>query len=140
MLMDTVIGTMLRHFKSLNATNLWESAVNDNVTAQMYDLNQDQLDDGLFSDGTDTPEYAPVTRIIKQRQGKKSEFMNFHDTGYTRSTIDFEPNKDGVMVDMVDRYDLLGGYSENIIGLTDESKDYLRDEIIENIQEKIAGY
>lgn len=139
MLKDTVLGELISNLASITERDLIENAFNDSVLAQMYDLNQEQLDKGLFSDGSKTGEYAPYTIQIKQLRGQTWQYMTFFDTGYTRSTIEYQLGSSGIDIDMDDRHDLLEDYSINILGLTDNSINYINEEITENIIDFIAS-
>lgn len=140
MLLKTPFGDFIRHLNKLTEDKLWQIAITNSVTAQMHDLNLQQLDKGYYSDGSDTPDYSMFTEQLKKAEGKIYQHMNFDDTGFTRSSIKYVRTKDGVKITIKDRYKLLQNYSENIIGLTNGSIEFLKDEIIENIQEAIKNY
>ena len=140
--MQTVIGDMIRSLNRKTANGIWLGAMTNELMRQMKSLNLDtQLDEqGVYSDGTDTPEYSPFTQEIKERQGKIYEHMNFDDTGATRRSIEYEGNILGVEIGIDDYHDVLIDYSENIIGLTEQSKESLHEDIIKNIQKEITDY
>jgi len=132
---DTALGEFLKRVSSLNEDIVKRNAYTDSVLDQMVDLNLQQLDDGLYSDGTDTPDYAPSTSQIKRSQNKQSEYMNFDDTGKTRDSIEYR--FDGRLTAyMDDEHNLLNEYSKNILGLTPQSISDVQEEIKENIIEQ----
>ena len=132
---DTALGAFLKRVSSLNEDTVKRNAYTDSVLDQMVDLNLQQLDDGLYSDGTDTPDYSPSTSQIKRSQNKQSEYMNFDDTGKTRDSIEYR--FDGRLTAyMDDEHNLLNEYSKNILGLTPQSISDVQEEIKENIIEQ----
>jgi len=132
---DTALGAFLKRVSSLNEDTVKRNAYTDSVLDQMVDLNLQQLDDGLYSDGTDTPDYAPSTSQIKRSQNKQSEYINFDDTGKTRDSIEYR--FDGRLTAyMDDEHNLLNEYSKNILGLTPQSISDVQEEIKENIIEQ----
>lgn len=141
MLMKTILGDVVRKAQKVTADKLWLKAMDDEMMRKMKILNvHDQLDKkGIYADGTDTPDYAPITVEIKRREGKIWQHMNFRDTGETVNSIKYSPIKGGVKITLKDRHNLLQNYSPEIIGLTDENKQELHEPIIENIQKEIKG-
>lgn len=133
--MDTALGAYLNKVTKLTEQSVKQFAYSDNVLAQMADLNNEQLDEGLYADGSDTQDYAPTTSQIKREKGQQSEWMTFKDTGETRESIEYVYNGNLRAV-MNDKYDLLTNYSRSILGLTQESISDVQEEIKENIREQ----
>lgn len=129
-------------FKKLSVQSIEESAYNDRVLAQMADLNTEtQLQEkGVFADGSDTPEYSPITVELKKLKNQRYDHMTFKDTGETLSSVRYIYNSGKLYVNWNDIHNLqsiYGNEKKRIIGLTGESINEIKDEIIENIQEKI---
>lgn len=141
MLMKTILGDVIRKAQKVTADKLWLKAMDDEMMRKMKILNvHDQLDKkGVYADGTPTPDYAPITVQIKRSEGAIWQHMNFNDTGETRASIKYSPIKGGIKITLNDRYDLLNTYSEEIIGLTQENKEALHEDIIKNVQKEIKG-
>lgn len=114
-------------------------------TAEMVDLNTGQLNKGLFSDGSKTPEYAskPYADYKKQiGKGAGQPNMNFNLEGdfhagffvkeINKKAIEFG-SKDGKAAMLEQRE------GENLFGLTEESKGELAEMIIADgyLQESI---
>lgn len=134
--LNTRLGVYLNRVRKETVNSIMRHAYNERVLAQMEDLNTKQLDDGLYSDGKDTPDYSPYTRGIKRAEGKIFQYMTFEDTGETRKSIKYTYTGGKLKVSIEDYHNLLTTYSQNIIGLTMDSISNIQDEIIENIQEK----
>lgn len=135
--LNTKLGALAKNISKSKEKDYEKEAFNQSVLNQMADLNNEQLDEGVYADGTDTPDYAPYTIEIKKAQGKIWQHMNFKDTGETRESITYIFSNGKLTIRMNDMFNLLQNYSVEIIGLTSESIDFLKPEIIENIQEKI---
>lgn len=133
--MNTVLGSYLKKVTRLTEQSVKQNAYSQSVLDQMADLNNEQLDDGLYADGKDTPDYSPFTVQLKKAKGQQSEFMNFKDTGQTRESIEYLYNGNLRAV-MNDRFDLLTDYSRSILGLTQQSISDVQEEIKENIREQ----
>ena len=135
----TRFGLFVAQMAKMKPSELKKSAYNDSVLAQMADLNTDsQLDDfGVFADGSDTPDYSPYTVQIKKAEGKIFSHMNFDDTGETRKSIKYT-YEGKLNVNYSDRFGLVGRYG-NLFGLTENSIEEIKPEIIENIQDAILN-
>lgn len=133
MFKDTRIGDFARKGASLTINEVEQEAYSDSVLTQMGDLNEKQLDEGTYSDGTSTPDYAPYTIELKKLEDKIWQHMTFDDTGRTRDSIKYSFSGGRLSVYMEDRFGLIQQYSQNIVGLTDKSIDFLKPEILENI-------
>jgi hypothetical protein len=131
-------------FKKLSVQSIEESAYNDRVLAQMADLNTEtQLQEkGVFADGSDTPEYSPMTIEFKKIKSQRYDHMTFKDSGDTLSSVNYIYNSGKLYATWNDEHNLQethGTKQKRIIGLTNESINEIKDEIIENIQEEIKG-
>lgn len=95
---------------------------------------EDQLEEeGVFSDGTPTGDYSPLTVFIKRQKGQRFDHITFKDTGDFYDSFRVEVDKNGFTIDAngqvsADR-NLFQFYGENIAGLTRENMDYLVEEL-----------
>lgn len=135
--LNTRFGAYARKMAKLSERKVMQKAYTPSVLAQMADLNTQQLDEGLFADNTDTPDYSPFTIEIKKALGQEWQFMTFYDTGETRNSIRYLVRGGKLVVTMNDQFNLMDEYSENIIGLTPNSIEDVKDEIIEEIQSQM---
>lgn len=135
-ILDTALGEYVKRVARLTENKVKAVAYDDSVLRQMADLNNQQLTDGVYSDGSDTPDYSPYTIELKKIEGKIWQHMTFEDTGETRQSIRYVYRGGKLQVLINDRFNLLSEYSENIIGLTTNSISDVQEEILENIQEQ----
>lgn len=132
--LSTRLGNLAKDNAKLTKDKVLRQAFDKSVLNQMADLNVEQLNQGIYSDGSDTPDYSPVTIELKKSAGQTWEYMTFKDTGQFHSSIMFGYGK-GLKVFANDRYNLLEIYSPFILGLTGASIEDIKDEVIENIQQ-----
>lgn len=135
--LSTRFGAYAKKMAKLTEKKVMQTAYTPSVLAQMADLNNQQLDEGLYADGRDTPDYSPFTIEIKRAKGQEWRFMTFYDTGETRNSIRYLVRNGKLVVTMNDRFNLMDEYSQNIIGLTANSIADVKDEIIEEIQSQM---
>lgn len=143
-LVDTLVGSFVRNVTSHNVLQIEKKAYNDAVLATMADLNVDsQLQEkGVFADGSDTPEYSPMTIELKKIKSQRYDHMTFRDSGETLSSVKYIYNSGKLYATWNDKHNLQETYGtkqKRIVGLTSESINEIKDEIIENIQEEIIG-
>lgn len=136
-LKGTAFGIYVESVSKLTKEKVMKKAFSNSVLEQMKELNNNQLDDGLYSDNQPTPDYSPYTIQLKKRLGKIWQHMTFEDTGKTRDSIKYTYSGGRLKVEMNDYHDLTLNpeYSPNIIGLTPNSIEDVQSEILENIQE-----
>jgi len=130
---NTSFGILVRENARMTKDKVLKIAFDKSVLNQMADLNVEQLNEGIYADGSDTPDYAPFTIELKKAKGQTWEYMTFKDTGQFHSSIMYGYGK-GLQVFANDRYNLLEIYSPFILGLTGNSIEDIKDEVIENIQ------
>lgn len=143
-LVDTLVGNFVSRITSNNVFDFEKKAYNDAVLATMADLNvESQLQDkGVFADGSDTPEYSPMTIEFKKIKSQRYDHMTFKDSGDTLSSVKYIYNSGNLYANWNDEHNLQDTYGtkqKRIIGLTNESINEIKEEIIENIQEEIIG-
>lgn len=135
--LNTRLGEYVNRTRRLTEVGVKNYAYSKRVLDEMKKLNLKQLDEGFYSDESHTPDYSPTTQFIKRSQGRDNWLiMNFEDTGQTRNSIEYDFKSGKLIVRIVDRYNLLEEYSQNIIGLTPLSIEHIQNEILKNIQEK----
>lgn len=108
-----------------------------------YDLNiNDQLfKKGIDSEGKSLGQYAPSTKKIKQRKGQPSDHITLKDTGAFYDSFDITPDDDGfwMLADGdKDGVDLFQRFGQDVLGLTDDNFEPLKQIIIEELYKLIA--
>ena len=137
--MDTRLGKFVNAMVNSTVLDIEKEAYNESVLDQMADLNTEVqlMEQGVYADGTDTPEYSPFTIEIKQSKGQPYDHMTFRDTGETHSSIEYSFNGE-IVANWEDRFELQENYND-FVGLTPESMDELKPEIAENIRDYILS-
>lgn len=126
------LDNLARALKSLPdlLTYATEQVVQDN--AFLLELeNQQQLEAGLDSqDRPITPEYAPLTRLLKQEAGLDPSKVTLRDTGAFYASIVAQVRGEELDFQADDPNDLAGKYGEDILGLSPEAKDTFQEEVV----------
>src|SRR5690554_1258052 len=117
-LMNTRLGKFVNAMANATVLDIEKEAYNDGVLATMADLNTEVqlMEQGVFADGTDTPDYSPFTIEIKQGKGQPYDHMTFRDTGETHSSIEYSFNGE-IVANWDDRFELQENYGD-LVGLT----------------------
>lgn len=129
----------------------------DELLAEIYDRNefkelvaqlnlQDQLfAKGINSKGVSLGEYAESTKKKKRKDGLPDDRITLFQSGSFYDTIQIIPDNDGFWIVMDGRKqntDLFVRYGEDVLGLTEENleplKDLINEELVKLIQEKIS--
>lgn len=140
----TRLGQFVKAIANTKALTVEYAAYDQNVLTQMANLNNDQMNEqGLFSDGTPTPDYTPYTIERKKEKGQRYDHMTFRDTGATQDSIIYLFNGD-LVADWTDYNNIIGyllnrDIDSTPIGLTEESITEIQPEIIENITDYIKS-
>lgn len=93
--------------------------------------NQQQLEAGLDSnDRPITPDYAPLTRLLKQEAGQPYDRVTLHDTGAYYASITAQVQGGQLEYSADDPNDLAGKYGEAILGLSPEGKEQVETEVL----------
>ena len=143
-LMDTRLGKFVNAMANAKVSTIEYAAYNQSVLNNMSRLNREQMNDlGVFSDGSETPDYAPFTIQEKIRKGQRYDHMTFRDSGRTQQSIVYLFNGD-LVADWIDYNGIIDYLNDrNIdstpIGLTQESMDELKPEIAKNVREYILS-
>lgn len=119
---------------ALTAGRLYEimAEVLEANRAFIENLNRAQLFAGQRADSTDiTPDYTPLTVVIKQEKGQRSDRVTLRDTGAFYESIFTEVFDTAfeLKADDPKTADLQAKYGKGIFGLTAESKQKLIDHI-----------
>jgi hypothetical protein len=133
----------MQKIQSLNVGLLFSDVINNELLqAQIIDLQQNQLyDQGIQSDGTPTGDYAPVTvahyKPIAFSQGRdgRSDHITGKDTGITYASMKVEPMYNAFKITADDRNNFFETYEPKGLGLTTESIDEIKPEVLEGIIE-----
>lgn len=129
---------VLDRAKNLDKDKLWRLAMDDEIQEHIIQMNtEDQLEeDGVFSDGTPTGEYAPTTIFYKRRKGDRYDHITFKDTGNFYDSWIVRVDKTGFTIDADGQVsadtNLFTIYGENILGLTDENMEFFIKMLTEN--------
>lgn len=143
-LMNTVLGDVLRKAQSITFEDVWQEVFKDEQ------FKEEILDwirwEQLYAEGVDElgqiiGTYSRYTEILNPEKPEGSPYT-LYDTGafYESLLITVLPdaieiNGDGLKTDEFGQTtDLFAEYGYEIIGLTDESKTKLADELIERFQ------
>ena len=108
-------------------------------------LNQAQLyDDGIRNDNSKiTPPYARLTLQIKRKKGQPTDRVTLKDTGDFYDSFYIELGSNSFLIDARDSKTagLKGKYKDEILGLTEESKDelsqFLKGKLIEQLRNEL---
>ena len=133
---------MLDRAIRLDEGKAWIYAIDKETKEHIIQMNtEDQLEEqGIFSDGTPTGEYSPVTVGYKIQKGDRYDHITFKDTGGFYDSFRVDVDKNGLNIDADGQVsadtNLFQFYGENIAGLTDENMKFL----IEIVAEKYIEY
>lgn len=108
----------------------------DRQADYMVELNRDQLEDGMRSDGSQLPPYSPATVEIKNAKGQQTQPMNLRDTGSWQGRLHVKKYDKYMEIISDDPKEgkLIERFGENIEGLTDENIDKVRDRAFDDIE------
>jgi len=106
---------------------------------KVVDIERERLFDGKTYTGESiTPEYAQSTVNIKTKKAQPTDRVTTRDTGYFHSRLELQVSKsvvtftsdDGVQIYLEKKYD-------NLMGLTEESKELMITDIINRVNPKL---
>lgn len=123
-----VFDDLLHDMKTMPIEYWVEEAVND-VEDEMADMNVEQMNAGIDSDGNDIePEYSPVTVAIKKKAGKVYDRVTLRDTGDFQDKIRVKryPKKRELYSFDKKSEKLQDKYGYQILGLTDANMGRIR--------------
>lgn len=132
----TPIFDLLDNAIHLDEDEAWIFVIDQETKDHIIQMNtEDQLEeDGIFSTGESTGEYAPTTQMYKRRKGQRFDHITFKDTGAFYNSWVVEVDSKGFTIDAdgqvsVDM-NLFTFYSEDILGVADKNKPFLVDIIV----------
>lgn len=123
---------------NLDTDKVWLISIDEETKEHIIQMNtEDQLEeDGLFSDGTPTGDYSPLTILYKRRKGDRYDHMTFKDTGQFYDSWEVRVDRSGLDIDADGQVsadtNLFTIYGENILGLTDENMQFFIEMVKEN--------
>lgn len=130
---------MLERLQSLDVDRAIKMTLG--LTRQLIiDKNQDQLMQGIRSDGTNiTPAYTYFTREKKKEKGRDPDIVTLYDTGDFFREMFIDIGSDVIEIDSMDSKsnDLQEKYGEKVFGLTPISKDEYVEEALPVLVGKI---
>lgn len=132
---------MLERFQSLDVDRAIKMTIGQ-TRDLIIDKNQDQLMQGIRSDGTEiTPAYTYFTREKKKEKGRDPDIVTLYDTGAFFRDMFVDVGSDVIEIDSMDNKseELKDKYGEKIFGLSGDSRHrYVSDAmpvLIEKIKE-----
>jgi hypothetical protein len=145
-LMNTELGAMLKRAKMLKHTLVWQLVFLDKpFKIQILNwIKLDQLESkGIDEDGDIIGLYSAMTERLNPEKIEGTPFT-LNDTGEFYDSMIITVLKDSIIIDAdsikVDesggKTDLFQKYGDGIIGLTDENKNKLADEILERYKKE----
>jgi len=129
------IHRLIENAKNLSADAVWIEAIDNDVQDEIIRLNtQEQLfDQGIDSQGRSLGDYSNVSVEI---YGKPAGHIRLYDTGHYYDSHKVIVDKTGfnITADDVSIYDepLTQVWGEDIIGLTEENLNSLKEWILDN--------
>lgn len=133
-LQNTDLYALVQRISSLDEGVIFEIVFNDKrIQDEIIRLNtQEQLfKRGIDSEGKRiTPEYTNRTKVIKLGKGQRTDHVTLKDTGDFYNSFRVSANKVSITIDadtLKDTNDLTDKYGDEIIGLTDESREILKE-------------
>lgn len=149
-LMDTILGTKLKQFANLNDDYLWVKVANDTQFKLwvLDTIRQDQLfERGIDGDGDVLGYYSAFTEMLNPQKKEGTHYTLFDSGDFYRSMLVYigrkfiEIDADPIKTDerTGETENLFYKYGENIIALTSENMDILRQKIKEGYQRELRN-
>jgi hypothetical protein len=149
-LMDTILGTKLKQFANLNDDYLWVKVANDTQFKLwvLDTIRQDQLfERGIDGDGDVLGYYSAFTEMLNPQKKEGTHYTLFDSGDFYRSMLVYigrkfiEIDADPIKTDerTGENENLFYKYGENIIALTSENMDILRQKIKEGYQRELRN-
>lgn len=143
-LMQTELGKILNRARTLHTTSLWLEVFKDGVLKRqvLQWIQQDQLfEQGIDEDGDIIGTYSEFTELINPEKVAGSHYTLF-DTGEFYRSMYVVVLSDSIVIeadpvkidDNGEKTNLFYEYGEGIVGLTDENKQKLAEEVANRFQ------
>lgn len=129
---------VLDRAKNLDTDKVWLISIDEKTKEHIIQMNtEDQLEsDGVFSDGTPTGKYSPLTILYKRAKGDRYDHMTFKDTGQFYDSWEVRVDRDGLDINADGQVsadtNLFTIYGNDILGLTDENMFFFIEMVKEN--------
>jgi len=129
----------------IKSDNIWFYAVDREVKDMIIQLNtEDQLEEhGIDSLGRLLGDYSPVTVAIKKMKGQRVDHITLKDTGKFYDSWVVTVTRNEIIFDADDTtyYDqpLFNVWGEDVLGLTDENMEFVKQLIYEKYIEFIEN-
>ncbi|NBW39341.1 MAG: hypothetical protein EBR30_30835 [Cytophagia bacterium] len=147
-LMQTELGKILNRARTLHTTSLWLEVFKDGVLKRqvLQWIQQDQLfEQGIDEDGDIIGTYSEFTELINPEKVAGSHYTLF-DTGEFYRSMYVVVLSDSIVIeadpvkidDNGEKTNLFYEYGEGIVGLTDENKQKLAEEVANRFQNAIT--
>lgn len=148
--MDTILGTKLKQFATMNDDYLWYKVCNDTQFRLwiLDTIRQDQLfKQGIDGDGDVLGYYSAFTEMLNPQKRAGTHYTLFDSGDFYRSMVVYvgkkmlEIDADPIKTDARtgETENLFYKYGENIIALTSENMDILRQKIKEGYQRELRN-
>ena len=134
----TRLDKILDKAKNLSVDAAWIFAIDRDVQNEIIRINtEDQLEEeGVDSLGNTIGDYSPVTVFLKRLKGDRFDHITLKDEGDFHESFTIQVTNDGWILDADDssKYDrpLFQVYGVDVLGLTDENMEFIKQMIIEN--------
>ena len=118
----------LRKISKLDEGKIWiEAADNEEVKDEVIRLNtiEQLFEKGIDSNDNELEDYSPFTVVQKQLDGQPFDRTTLNDTGEFYDSFKVEVNKNGLKITanpIKDDSNLFDDYTEEVVGLTEDSK------------------
>ena len=142
--MQTELGKLLNRARTLHTTSLWHEVFKDGVLKRqvLQWIQQDQLfEQGIDEDGDIIGTYSEFTELINPEKVAGTHFTLF-DTGEFYRSMFVVVLSDSIVIeadpvkidDNGEKTNLFYEYGEGIVGLNDENKQKLAEEVATRFQ------
>jgi len=137
------LDNILNKAMNLNESEGWLFVIDKTVQDEIIRLNtEDQLEeDGIDSKNRKLGDYTVYTKDLKRQKGQRIDHITLKDTGAFYESFRVLVNKSGITIiaDDSSKYDvpLTKSFGLDILGLTEDNKEWLHDFLIERYHEFI---
>jgi len=132
-LQNTKLYALVQRISSLDEGLIFEIVFNDSrIKDEIIRLNTEEqlFRRGIDSDGKSLGTYSPFTVEIKKKKGQPTNRITLKDTGEFYDSFRVTANRVSITIDadpIKDDNNLFDDFGEEILGLTDESREKLKE-------------